>query len=224
MAGIPSRGGARPAPARARAHRWVAGPVMLLVVALTGATGGAPKAFAYGDSLPCTSRDSSAVFARWLDPAQYFQASNGGFEQGDDNWGTTGDAAVVAGNESFDVAGPDDGHSLSLDNGATAEMRTACVGLLEPTVRLFVKAPRVLGARLRIDATVYNPTTGLSLATHYVVLGDLAPGGWAPTPPILIPNLVGGLLPQELTLRVSAEGTRATWGVDDVYVDPFRQR
>ena len=89
---------------------------------------------------------------------------------------------------------------------------------------MFVKAPRVLGARLRIDATVVNPDTGLAVTTRYVVLGGLTPSGWAPTAPILIPNLVGGVVAQELTLRVTAEGAKATWGVDDVYVDPFRQR
>jgi hypothetical protein len=131
---------------------------------------------------------------------------------------------VVPGNESFAVHDPSDGHSLRLGSGDSAETRAACVGLLEPTVRLFVKAPRVLGARLRIDATVVDPTTGVALETEYVVQGGLAPAGWAPTPQILIPNLVGGVLAQELTLRVTAEGTTAAWGVDDVYVDPFRQR
>jgi hypothetical protein len=94
----------------------------------------------------------------------------------------------------------------------------------EPTVRLFVNAPRVLGAALRIDATVRNPTTGLSLTTTYLVAGGLASSGWAPTPEIVIPNTVGGVLPEDLTLRFTAEGTPATWGVDDVYVDPYKQR
>jgi hypothetical protein len=207
MAGFPSRVG-----------------VATLVVALA-CVSGAPKAFAAdADPVPCTSRDSSAVFARWLDPAQYFLAENGGFEQGADDWELGGDAAVVPGNESFAVRDASDASSLSLGSGGSAEMRTACVGLLEPTVRLFVKAPRVLGARLRIEATVVNPATGLTLRTGYVVLGGLAPAGWAPTAPILIPNLAGGLLAQELTLRITAEGTKATWGVDDVHIDPFRQR
>jgi hypothetical protein len=198
--------------------------VAFLVVAFA-CVSGAPKALAASDDpVPCTNRDTSAVFARWLDPAQYFLASNGGFEQAADGWKLRGDAAVVPGNESFAVRDASDANSLSLGSGGSAEMHTACVGLLEPTVRLFVKAPRVLGARLRIEATVVNPTTGLAVQTNYVVLGGLAPAGWAPTAPILIPNLVGGMLAQELTLRITAEGAKATWGVDDVYVDPFRQR
>ena len=208
MAGFPSRVG-----------------VALLVVAFSCVCA-APGAFAASseDPVPCADRDTSTVFARWLDPAQYFLASNGGFEQGADDWTLRGDAAVVAGNESFAVHDAADANSLSLGSGGSAEMRTACVGLLEPTVRLFVKAPRVLGARLRIEATVVNPTSGLTLQTNYVVLGGLAPAGWAPTTQILVPNLVGGVLAQELTLRITAEGAKATWGVDDVHVDPFRQR
>ena len=206
MAGFPSRVG-----------------VGLLVLALA-CVSGAPKAFASADDpLPCTSRDMSTVYAPWLDPASYFLASNGGFEQGASNWTLGGDAAVVPGNESFAVHDAADSSSLRLGTGGSAETRSACVGLLEPTVRMFVKAPRVLGARLRIDATVVDETTGLTLQTTYVVFGGLAPAGWAPTPQIIVPNL-GGLVPQYLTLRVTAEGTNAKWGVDDVYVDPFRQR
>jgi hypothetical protein len=196
----------------------------LLVLALACVSGAPAASASEGDALPCASRDSSAVFARWLDPAQYFLASNGGFEQGSDDWTLDGDAAVVPGNESYDVHDAADGNSLRLGTGDSAETRSACVGLLEPTVRLFVKPPKVLGARLRIDATVENPATGLTLETHYVVLGGLAANRWAPTLPIVIPNLVGGVLAQQLTLRVTAEGAQATWGVDDVYVDPFRQR
>ena len=89
---------------------------------------------------------------------------------------------------------------------------------------MFVNAPRVVGAVLRIDATVRNPTTGLSLTTQYLVAGGVAPAGWAPTPEIPIANLVGGILPENLTLRFTAQGTPATWGIDDVYVDPYKQR
>ena len=205
-------------------RRWGQFPAVLVVVVASVCAGGVPKAFAFGSALPCTSRDTSAAFSRWLDPAQYFLAANGGFEQGSNEWNLSAGAAVVSGNESYQVSGPTDSHSLVLSTGATAEARTACVTLGEPTVRLFVKAPRVLGATLRIDATVRNPTTGLTLQTSYLVLGGLAPSGWAPTPEIVIANLVGGVLPEDLTLRFTAQGTPATWGVDDVYVDPYKQR
>jgi hypothetical protein len=185
-------------------------------------SGGAPAAFAFGRTLPCTSRDTSAAFSRWNDPAQYFLASNGDFEQGSTDWSLSAGAAVVPGNEPYTVAGSEDAHSLSLASGASAESRTACVTSGEPTVRMFVSTPNVLGAALVIDATVRNATTGLSLHTQHVVLGGLTPAGWAPTVPIVIPNFFGGVLPAELTLRFTAFGAPAKWGIDDVYVDPFK--
>ena len=195
--------------------------VVVVVITLVGAAT-APNASAFGSVLPCTSRDSSGVFSRWLDPAQYFLASNGGFEQGSQNWSLSAGAAVVSGNEPYQVAGPSDAHSLVLDAGASVESRTACVTMGEPTVRLFVNAPSVVGALLRVDATVQNPTAGVSLTTTYLVVGGVAPAGWAPTPELVIPNLVGGILPENLTVRITAQGTPATWAVDDVYVDPFK--
>jgi hypothetical protein len=198
-------------------------PAALVVIASVCGVS-VPKAFAFGSALPCTSRDTSAAFSRWLDPAQYFLASNGGFEQGSTDWSLSEGATVASGNEPYQVAGPTDSHSLVLAAGASAESRTACITMGEPTVRLFVNAPRVLGAVLRIDATVRNPTTGLSLTTQYLVAGGVAPAAWAPTPEILIANVVGGILPENLTLRFTAQGTPATWGIDDVYVDPYKQR
>jgi hypothetical protein len=206
------------------ARRWRQVPPVFVLILASVCAGGVPKAFAFGSTLPCTSRDTSAAFSRWLDPAQYFLASNGGFEQDSKDWDLSDGAAVVSGNESYQIAGPADSHSLVLSNGSTAESRTACITQGVPTVRVFVKAPPVLGATLRIDATVRNPTTGVSLRTSYLVLGGLAPSGWAPTPEIVLANVVGGVLPEDLTLRFTAGGTPATWGVDDVYVDPYKQR
>jgi hypothetical protein len=185
----------------------------------------APSASAAIDApLPCTARDSSPVFARWLDPALYFQASNGGFERGAEDWTLGAGASVAGGNESFGVGGASDSHSLVLTAGASAESRTACLTLGEPTMRMFVKAPRTLGAALRIDASVENPTTGVTLQTSSLVLAGVGRSQWAPTPEILLPNLLGGIVPENLTIRVTAVGVPATWSVDDVYVDPFKSR
>lgn len=197
----------------------------LVVTALGAATAStAPSAGADDGTLACTPRTTSAVFAPWLDPAQYFAAVNGGFEHGTDSWTVQGGAAPVAGNEPFHVGGAGDATSLALGPGSSAVSRSACLSLLEPTLRLFVRTPAVPGARLTISATVRNPTTGLALTTSWVVVAGLTPPGWAPTPGILVPNLLQGLLPQDLTVRVTPGGVPATWQIDDVYVDPFKQR
>ena len=184
-------------------------------------SGSASSAFAFGSALPCTDRNISAAFSSWNDPSPYFPVANGGFEAGSSEWQLSDDASVVTGNEPYQVGGPGDSHSLALAPGASAESRTACVAIGEPTVRLFVHTPRVLGAILVIDASVRNPATGVSLSTRYLVVGGRTPAGWAPTLPIVIPSF-GGVLSAELTLRFTARGTPARWAVDDVYVDPFR--
>ena len=198
--------------------RWVSAG--LAVVALVCA-GSVPVAFA-GSVLPCMGRETSAAFSRWSDPAPYFLVANGGFEHGADDWSLSPDAAVVVGNAPFLVGGPTDTHSLRLAAGATAQSRPACVRVGEPTVRLFVKTPRVASAVLVIDATVRDPTTGASFKTRYLVVGGVTPAGWAPTPPIKIPTPRGRIAPEELTLRFRAQGAPAAWAVDDIYIDPFK--
>ena len=199
---------------------------MAAVIATAGVAfgGSPPAASAFGTNLPCRTRSTGAVFSRWLDPAQYFPASNGGFERGSKDWSLNPAAAVVAGNERYQVGRSAGSHSLSLGTGGVAESRTACVTMGEPTVRLFVNTPQALGATLTITTTVRNPTTGVSLTTAYVVAGGVTPTGWAPTPQIVIPNLLGGFLDEELTVRITTGGTPADWGIDDVYVDPYKQR
>jgi hypothetical protein len=173
---------------------------------------------------PCATRSSGRVFSPWLDLAQYFRAPNGGFELGEQDWSLDGDARIVAGNEPYRIGGPADASSLALGPGAVVRSDPTCVQMLEPTVRLFVRTPPVFGARLTVTATVRNPATGVALSTSWVVVGGLTAPTWAPTPPLLVPNLLGGLLDQELTLQFRTGGTPATWVVDDVYVDPIKHR
>lgn len=224
MRGAPTRRATtRPGPTTRLARALVTATLAATVLG-AGFASAAPPAGADDGTLACTARRTDAVFAPWLDPAQYFAAANGGFEHGADDWQLQGGAAPVPGNEPFRVGGTTDASSLALGPGSSAVSRTACLGLLEPTLRLFVRTPAVPGARLTVSATVRNPTTGLALTTSWVVVAGLTPPGWAPTPEILVPNLLQGILPQDLTVRVTPGGVPATWQIDDVYVDPFKQR
>ncbi len=224
MSGAPTRrASTRPRPTT-RLQRVVITATLVATALGAGLATAAPPAGADDTTVACAPRVSRAVFAPWLDPAQYFAAVNGGFEQGTDAWTVQGAAGPVAGNEPFHVGGSDDATSLALGPGASASSRSACLSLLEPTLRMFVRTPAVPGARLTITATVRNPATGLSLTTSWVVVAGLTPPGWAPTPEIVVPNLLGGVLDQDLTVRVAPGGVPATWQIDDVYVDPFKHR
>jgi hypothetical protein len=172
----------------------------------------------------CAAVHTTTAFTAWNDKSSYFMMPGGAFEAGAPGWTTAG-ATVVSGNESSFVNAKGDAHSLAMPTASLAISPTACVAMGENTIRLFVKNPGVAGSDLHIQAFVQNPLTGLVLATGFDIPGKAGSAGWAPTSPLLIPNLLGGVLgTQNLTLVFSTTGKPATWNVDDVYVDPFKMR
>jgi hypothetical protein len=183
---------------------------------------GAVPTLAYGAPLPCGARTQSPVFSPWGDTASYFQVSNGGFENGSTDWALAGGAQVVSGNETYMVGGAGDSHSLRLSPNSSAESRTFCVAAGEEIIRMFVANTHVSGAILHVDVTVRNPTTGALGYTAFDVNGDVQSPAWAPTMQLHIPKMFGGNGTEEVTLNFTLRGTSATWGIDDVYVDPFK--
>jgi hypothetical protein len=172
---------------------------------------------------PCGARDTSTPFASFRDTNSYFLMPGGDFEAPNAAWSLSGGAARSAGSETFAVHDAQDASSLTLPAGAKAVSPTICVARGENTVRLFVQSPASSDAVLHVTASIQDPTTGLVLSTST----DVAPGpagAWAPTPQIAVPNLLGGVVgAQNLTLTFTTSGN-GTWGLDDVYVDPFKSR
>jgi hypothetical protein len=182
----------------------------------------------FGDSAaPCDGRKVEQPFKRWLDPMRYVLAPNGGLERGATGWKLTGGAKVVAGNESFFVGGAGDSASLLLPAGSTATTRPACVKLLHPTVRYFARnrgTPAL--SSLLVEALVENPLTGgvvtLPVGVHT--------GGksWHPSLPGLVLadflSVLGDDGELAVAFRFRPIGLGAAWQIDDVYVDPFRNR
>ncbi len=191
-----------------------------LAIVTVGA--GASTAMAATPTLACVARSEAPVFARWGDQASYFLVSNGGFENGSTDWTLSGGAKVVKGNETFLVGKASDGHSLSIPPGGAAATRPMCVSKGEDTIRLFVNNSHVSGAILHVDAVVVNPDNGAVGTTAFDVNGDVPSSSWAPTMQLKIPSLFGSSGTEQLTLSFSLRGTKATWGLDDVYVDPFK--
>ncbi len=200
---------------------WRAAAAGLLAVVALGTTAGAT--FAFGTPLQCSARSEAAVFSRWGDTASYFRISNGGFESGAYDWSLSGGATVVYGNEPWKVAASTDAYSLKIPATGYAESRTICVTRGEDKIRLFAYNPKVSGAILHIETWVQNPDTGQQASYAFDVNADASPAGWAPTMVLPLPNLLGGTGTQYLTFKVTTRGTAATWLIDDVYVDPFKQ-
>jgi hypothetical protein len=171
----------------------------------------------------CEAQTLERPFLPWADPAHYVLTPGGTFEDGSAAWDTTGNAAVVDGNESFYVHGAGESKSLRLPAGSSATSPAMCVGIEHPTLRLFARrSVGALLATLKVDVLfedAYGTVQSLTIGT--------ATGGpsWAPTIQMpVVANLLA-LLPGERTaiaFRFTARG--GDWTIDDAYVDPYQSR
>ena len=207
----------RPSPAAAQRRRRLAGAARVLGATVLLASGlltaAAPGTMAYGTALSCTGRSLVQYYKPWGDANNYFRVSNGGFESGATDWQMSGSAAVVAGNETYRVAGSGDAKSLRLGSGASAESRTLCVSMGEDKLRLFANNPKVMGALLHVDVVVRNPSTNVRGYFAWDRNADAWPSGWQPTPTLTIPNVFNGSSTEEVTVTLSTRGSAATWYV-----------
>jgi hypothetical protein len=172
----------------------------------------------------CGDRDVSRPFAYWGDSGSYFLVPGGDFESST-GWTLSGGARFVEGNEPFYVHDAADHRSLLLSSGAWTRTPSMCVDSDETTLRFFVRnTGSVLGALVveaRVRTTVLGVTTQTSLPLG-VVLGTTQ--AWQPSLPVVfalsLNQLVGGTT--TVDFRFTALG--GAWQIDDVYVDPFKDR
>ena len=132
----------------------------------------------------------------------------------------------MSGNESYKVAGSGDAKSLSLPSGSSAVSPFTCVGLAEPTLRLFAKRNSALLGLVSTLTVQIQVQTSLGLSVWLPVLpGDLGGGSWHPTAPMpLIANLLTLSADDRTPVRFRLAPLLGSWQVDDVYVDPMRMR
>ena len=207
-----------------RCLRTAAAAVTAVVALAAGATT-AHAGLLVASAPDCEAQSLSRTFLPWWDIANYTALSGGDFEGAGDGWSMTGGAAIADGNESYDVGGSDDAHSLSLPAGASATSPAICVGLSHPTIRFFNKRRSggwLSPASVRVDV-LFETATGdvASLPIGFAGNG----GSWQPTSPMLVVANLLPLLPGERTpvaFNFTAQG--ADFSVDDVWVDPYGRK
>jgi len=160
-------------------------------------------------------------FAPWGDTADYFLAPDGGFEQGGAGWTLHGRAAVGSGNEPFDLNAAHDRSSLRLPVGSSATSPLFCIGGEHRSMR-FV-ADGASSSSLDIDVIVGE---GSSSGRTYRVATVAGAGTWSPSD--VVPMVVNDVAAAQGTtlnvrLRFTPRGA-GNWTIDDVFVDPFRQK
>jgi hypothetical protein len=174
----------------------------------------------------CGTRDVSQPFARWLDPGHYFLMPGGDLESSS-GWTYGGGAQLADGNEPFYVHSATDRHSLSLPPGSWARMAATCVDSDEPTMRFFVQNTGSVLSSLAVEARVRSTVLGVTTQTTLplgVVLGTTQT--WQPSLPVVfalsLNQLLGGTT--SVDFRFTALGLGGKWQIDDVYLDPFKDR
>ena len=164
----------------------------------------------------CPERALERTFLRWLDPAWYIQAPNGGLEAGSAGWMLERGAAVVDGNEPWSVGGSGDARSLALPPGGSATTAPMCIGVEHPTLRFFARNTGDPTSALTVSVV----SGGVSLPVGVV----LARSSWAPTPVVpVVVNLLSLFGDQQVAVRFAAADGRGEWTIDDVYVDPYKK-
>lgn len=174
----------------------------------------------------CDGSTVSQPFSRFGDNANYKPLAGGSFEAGATGWTLSGGAKVVSGNESYYVAGTGHKYSLSLPSGSSAISPATCVGLAEPTLRLFAKRNSALLGLVSTLQVQMQVQTSLGLSAWLPVLpGDLGGGSWHPTAAMpLIANLLTLSATDQTPVRFRFTPLLGSWQIDDVYVDPMRLR
>jgi hypothetical protein len=194
--------------------------VTIVAVALaTGASAGATTA-------SCGPRHVSQPFLPWLDPALYFPLPGGSFESAN-TWTLSGGARVVSGNEPYYVGGTTHRRSLLIPMGGSARSAPECADSDELTLRFFARNTgsilSVLAVEVRVRTTVLGVTTQTTLPLG-VVLGTTQ--SWQPSLPVVFALSLNQLLGGTTTVdfRFTPLGLGGNWQIDDVYVDPFKDR
>ena len=129
----------------------------------------------------------------------------------------------MSGNESYKVGGATHSRSLSLPSGSAAVSPFTCVGLSEPTLRLFAKRNSALLGLVSTLNVQIQVQTSLGLSVWLPVLpGDLGGSSWHPTAKMpLIANILPLSASDKTPVRFRFSPLLGSWQIDDVYVDPF---
>ena len=209
-------------------HRKLGRTVAAGFIATIAAMAFASPASAGIITASATSCDGSTVtqpFSRFGDNANYKLVPGGSFEGDAKGWTLNG-AKVVSGNESYNVGGSGQKYSLSLPSGSNAISPFTCVGLAEPTLRLFAKRNSALLGLVSTLNVEIQVQTSLGLSAWLPVLpGDLGGSSWHPTAQMpLLANLLTLSATDRTPVRFRFTPLLGSWQIDDVYVDPMMRR
>jgi hypothetical protein len=202
--------------------RALAALMLVILVAVAGASS------ALADAPPgnCSWPGMSKPFSPWGDSGSYFPAPGGSFEDSTAPWTFSGGAAVVSGNEPFNVGSASDSHSLAIPNGGSATTPLVCVTVNSPSMRLFAVDTGSTSQPLRVYVNYTNSRGKLESEEVTKVSGSAS---WAPSRQINFLDPISDLLEKQGQANVSftfkltsVKSNPGNWQIDDMYIDPVK--
>lgn len=200
----------------------MSGSVARLCITALAALGLAWASAAGAASGSCGPRSLSQPFSAWHDPGHYFLVPNGGFESGTTSWSFAGGTTVVAGSLAAQATA-----AAAVPPGGWIETAPFCVDSDELTLRFFARNEAQAPSLLLVEARVTTQLLGFTIET-WLPLGLVAGPmpSWQPSPPIIFGLSLDQLVGRQTTVafRFVPVLAGAPWQIDDVFVDPFKDR
>jgi hypothetical protein len=170
----------------------------------------------------CTPQPTlQQFFLGWNDTGLYTPVTNPGVENGSTGWTLTGSAAVVAGNEPWNIGGSTHRYSLNLPAGSSARTTPICIDATYPHFRLFTRNTGALNTSLKIEVLYLNAAGNVTSTKPYDYKTQST--AWQPTGLVGI-NVFSStttVTAAPVVFRFTPTGSGARYQIDDVYVDPW---
>jgi hypothetical protein len=163
---------------------------------------------------------ASKPFSRWGDYSNYVLVPGGSFENGAKGWTLGRGAAVVSGNEPFYVRSKADSHSLYIPSGSSATTPPMCFAFGDWHLRFFAASSSNSLSSLQVRVRVKSLLGVLSILDGGTIRTNST---WQPSPRLglLLTNVTGLLATDSVSFQfVPSDG--ASWRIDDVYLDPWK--
>ncbi len=168
----------------------------------------------------CDTTSSQAFAKVDGDKSYYVLAPGGSFESGAPGWTLGRGATVVSGNEPWKVHGPSDSHSLYIPGGSSATTPPMCFAPGDLHMRFFAASSSNSLSSLQVRVRVKSLLGVLSILDGGKISANST---WQPSARLglLLTNLTGIVATDSVSFQfVPSDG--ASWRIDDVYLDPWK--
>ena len=162
---------------------------------------------------------TSQPFARFGDSSNYVLVPGGSFESGTSGWQLNG-ASVVSGNEPFYVHSKKDKSSLLIPAGGSVTTPPMCFAPGDWHLRFFAQSSSSSLSSMRVNVKVKSALGLLSILDGGTVSDN---GTWSPSPrlSLLLTNVTAIVAVDSVSFQF-VPNDRASWRIDDVYLDPWK--